>query len=133
MIENLYGEVPTAEDAALWQEGLELTFPVAADVDGSFAPVWDPEGVLPMAYILDRDGVIIWREAGGTENGDEAGGLYTELVEHRDDGEDDDGIEVMSPGLAVSPPDCHCFRNYRHVTCFVDLGWTSGWRPHYSN
>jgi len=48
-------------------------------------------------------------------------------------GEDDDGIEVMSPGLAVSPPDCHCFRNYRHVTCFVDLGWTSGWRPHYSN
>lgn len=37
-----------------------------ADIDGEFYPIWDPEGVLPVAYILDRDGVVAWAEAGGS-------------------------------------------------------------------
>lgn len=45
-----------------------------ADVDGEFYPLWDPEGVLPVAYIVDRDGVVAWAEAGGS------GGL-TEIEE----------------------------------------------------
>jgi hypothetical protein len=51
-----------------------LTFPVLADVDGEFYPLWDPDGVLPVAYIVDRDGVVAWAEAGGS------GGL-TEIEE----------------------------------------------------
>ena len=63
------GGLPDADDAALWAEGLGLTFPVLADADGEFYPVWDPQGILPMAYIIDQDGVVTWSEAGG------AGGL----------------------------------------------------------
>ena len=63
------GQLPVPDDAALWADGLALTFPVLADVDGEFYPIWDPDGVLPVAYIIDPDGVVIWAEAGG------AGGL----------------------------------------------------------
>jgi len=42
---------------------------VLADVDGDFYPLWDPDGVLPVAYVIDQDGVVAWSEAGG------AGGL----------------------------------------------------------
>ena len=34
-----------------------------------FYAEWDPRNVLPMAYIIDADGVVAWQEAGG------AGGL----------------------------------------------------------
>ena len=60
------GQLPDPEDAALWADELGLTFPVLADVDGEFFPLWDPLGVLPMAYIIDQDGVIVWAEAGGS-------------------------------------------------------------------
>ena len=63
------GLTPTQQDAELWATELELAFPVLADVDGTFWPVWNPREVLPMAYIIDRDGVLVWKEAGG------AGGL----------------------------------------------------------
>lgn len=67
--ENASGNVPDVDDAALWAEGLGLTYPVLADTKGTFFPTWDPDGVLPMAYIIDADGVIARAEAGG------AGGL----------------------------------------------------------
>ena len=63
------GQIPDSEDAAEWADELGLTFPVLADADGTFFPIWDPELVLPVAYIIDQDGVISWAEAGG------AGGL----------------------------------------------------------
>lgn len=63
------GGLPDASDAELWADSLGLSFPVVADADGTFFPLWDPQGVLPMAYIIDQDGVVRWSEAGG------AGGL----------------------------------------------------------
>lgn len=69
VVQDRIGETATPEDAALWAEGLELSFPVLADVDGEFFPVWDPAGVLPVTYVIDRDGVVVWAELGG------AGGL----------------------------------------------------------
>jgi len=56
--------LPTSEDAELWASGLGLTYPVLADVDGEFFPEWDPDEILPMAYIIDQDGVITWKEPG---------------------------------------------------------------------
>jgi peroxiredoxin len=69
VVQDASGLPPDSDDAALWADGLGLTFPVLADEDGEFYPVWDPMGVLPMAYVIDQDGVVAWAEAGG------AGGL----------------------------------------------------------
>ena len=71
VVQDAGGQLPEPDDAALWAENLGLTFPVLADVDGEFYPVWDPRGVLPMAYIIDRDGVVVWAEAGGSGGLDE--------------------------------------------------------------
>jgi len=64
--QDQYGDPAQPEDAALWKDGLDLTFPVLADTDGSFYAEWDPRNVLPMAYIIDQDGVVAWKEAGGS-------------------------------------------------------------------
>ncbi len=69
VIQDGTGQLPDDDDAALWAEGLGLSFPVVADEDGSFQPVWDPDLVLPVAYVVDPDGVVAWGEVGG------AGGL----------------------------------------------------------
>lgn len=69
VVQNGSGGPPTTSDAALWAEQMELTFPVLSDPTGSFYATWDPDGVLPVAYIIDREGVVAWGEAGG------AGGL----------------------------------------------------------
>jgi hypothetical protein len=69
VIQDSSGYPATAEDAALWADELELTFPVLADSTGSFNETWNPDLVLPMAYIIDKDGIVVWAEAGG------AGGL----------------------------------------------------------
>ena len=69
VIQDSSGYPATAEDAAIWADELELTFPVLADSTGSFNETWNPDMVLPMAYIIDKNGIIIWSEAGG------AGGL----------------------------------------------------------
>ena len=74
------GQIPDPEDAALWADELGLTFPVLADVDGDFYPLWDPTGVLPMAYIIDRDGVIVWAEAGGSGGLEEIEGTVLDLL-----------------------------------------------------
>lgn len=69
VVQSASGGPATSDDAALWAEHLELTFPVLADPTGEFFETWDPAGVLPMAYIIDQEGVVAWAEAGG------AGGL----------------------------------------------------------
>jgi len=69
VVQNASGGLPTSDDAALWGEELELTFPVLADPSGSFYETWDPAGILPVAFIIDPEGVVAWSEAGG------AGGL----------------------------------------------------------
>ncbi len=66
VIQDGVGDTPDVADAELWASELELTYPVLADVDGEFFPVWDPDVVLPMAYIIGPDGVVAWAEAGGS-------------------------------------------------------------------
>ena len=46
---------------------MELSFPVLADTTGEFFEEWDPLGALPMAYIIDQEGVIVWVEIGGSD------------------------------------------------------------------
>ena len=65
------GQPAQPEDAALWKEVLELTFPVLADTDGAFYAQWNEPNVLPMAYIIDAQGVVAWNEAGGASGLDE--------------------------------------------------------------
>ena len=77
------GQPPDSDDASLWADGLGLTFPVLADVDGEFYPIWDPMGVLPMAYIIDRDSVIVWAEAGGSGGLEEIRSEVEALLEER--------------------------------------------------
>ena len=64
--QDALGGAPTTDDAALWADELGLTYTVLADVDETFYLVWDPLGVLPVAYIIDRNGVVAWGEAGGS-------------------------------------------------------------------
>ncbi len=71
MAQNGQGGPPEASDAALWAEGLELVLPTVAATDPDFWDLWNPEGVLPVAYIIDQRGVITWRDAG------DSGGLPT--------------------------------------------------------
>ena len=69
VVQDASGGPATSDDAARWAEQLELTFPVLADPTGEFFETWDPAGVLPVAYIIDQEGVVAWSEPGG------AGGL----------------------------------------------------------
>ncbi|GEM_PF-2700048 len=66
--QDLYGDPPTPEVADLWAEYLELTYPVLADTDGAFWDTWNPEGILPIAYVIDPEGVIVYAKAGGGPN-----------------------------------------------------------------
>ncbi len=66
VVQDEDGNLPSPDDAALWQDELGLTFIVLADVDGTFWPAWDPDGVLPTTTVVDADGVVHWYEAGGT-------------------------------------------------------------------
>ncbi len=71
VIQDAVGGPPDVDDAATWADGLGLTYPVLADVDGEVFEVYNPDVVLPLAYLVDRDGVVAWGEAGGTGNLDE--------------------------------------------------------------
>jgi peroxiredoxin len=66
--QNAEGLTPDADDAQLFADVLGLSFPVLADSDGEFWPVWNPESVLPITIIIDADGEVVWNEAGGTSN-----------------------------------------------------------------
>ena len=69
VVQNGAGAPAGPEDAETWATELGLTFPVLADPVGEFYATWDPDEVLPVAYIIDEKGVVLWGEAGG------AGGL----------------------------------------------------------
>ncbi len=55
IVQDIAGETPTSDDAALWAEEMALSFPVLADSTGAFFPVWDPDGVLPITVIIGND------------------------------------------------------------------------------
>jgi len=65
VVQDARGLAPDPEDADLWAEDLGLTYTVVADEGQAFFPAWDPEGILPVAYLIDEDGVVAWREFGG--------------------------------------------------------------------
>ena len=69
VVQGGQGEPAVPADAQSWATALGLTFPVLADPVGDFYSTWDPDEVLPVAYIIDKNGVVLWGEAGG------AGGL----------------------------------------------------------
>jgi hypothetical protein len=56
VIQDSSGYPATAEDAALWADELELTFPVLADSTGSFNETWNPDLVLPKVVHILLDG-----------------------------------------------------------------------------
>lgn len=80
VVQGTTGAPSTAEDAALWVEYLELTFPVLADPTGEFFAAWDPEGFLPVIFIIDQTGVVVWAEAGGTGGLDEIQEMFLPLL-----------------------------------------------------
>ena len=61
LVQDLYGGTPTVEDAAAWKSAQELTFPVLADVDGTFYDTYGNGQDVFVFYVVDRDGVISWR------------------------------------------------------------------------
>jgi len=83
LIHDAVGETPDTDDAALWADGLGLTYPVLADVDADFYPVWDPDEVLPVTYIIDREGIVRWAEAGGTGQLEEIEAFIVDLLDER--------------------------------------------------
>jgi hypothetical protein len=66
VVHDTFGDTATEVSAGQWAQQLELSFPVFADTTGAFFAEWDPEGVLPVAYIIDRDGIVVWTQAGGS-------------------------------------------------------------------
>lgn len=81
--QDLQGGTPTQQDAVDWAEQLGLTFPVVADINGEVYPVWDPENVLPMTWLLDRGGVIAWENAGGVGDLSEIENQVQALLDER--------------------------------------------------
>jgi hypothetical protein len=41
-----------------------LSLIVLADTTGTFWAQWNPEGVLPVTYVIDRAGVVSWAAHG---------------------------------------------------------------------
>jgi peroxiredoxin len=60
VVENRSYDPPSVSDAAAWQGEYDLSFPVLADISGSFAPVWSPDGTVPTTYVLDQQGRVRW-------------------------------------------------------------------------
>jgi hypothetical protein len=81
--QDAVGLTPDVTDAAMWGQELGLTYPVLADVDGDFFPIWDPEGVLPVMYLVDQDGVVVRAEVGGVESMDELEAQVAQLLDRR--------------------------------------------------
>lgn len=63
LIEHDPGEPPTAETAALWAEELDLTYAVLYDAEQDFAARWNPLGTVPEAFVLDREGRVVWNRS----------------------------------------------------------------------
>ena len=80
VIQDGVGGPPDVDDAELWASDLGLTYPVLADVDGDVFATWNPDVVLPLAYILDEDGVVRWGEPGGSGRLDEIQSTVDELL-----------------------------------------------------
>ena len=80
VVHDLYGDTATEVSADMWAKQLGLSFPVVADTTGDFFALWDPDEVLPLAYIVDRDGVIAWTEAGGTSELEAIDARVTQLL-----------------------------------------------------
>ena len=54
---------------------MDLSIVVLADDAGEFWPVWNPEGVLPVTYVVDRNGVVSWADYGDSSS-------FPELRDH---------------------------------------------------
>ncbi|MBX2802940.1 MAG: TlpA family protein disulfide reductase [Myxococcales bacterium] len=67
LAQDLFAGPATLQDAGDWVDATKATHPVVADTTGKVQWEWsrDPNNVvIPMTYIIDQDGVIIWFGAG---------------------------------------------------------------------
>jgi hypothetical protein len=78
--QNSTGGLPTAADAGVWADGLDLSLIVVADTTGVFWTEWNPEGVLPVTYVVDRSGVVSWADYGDSSVLEELQAHVVELV-----------------------------------------------------
>jgi hypothetical protein len=62
--QNSTGGLPSAADAGVWADGLDLSLVVLADTTGGFWTQWNPDGVLPVTYVIDQSGVVSWADFG---------------------------------------------------------------------
>ena len=66
IVQNKAAEAATPADGVIWQTGLQLSLPVWVDTTGAFFSTYDPKSILPMAYIIDREGTVKWVKAGSS-------------------------------------------------------------------
>ena len=64
VMEDAMGATATIEDADDWGDASGLTYPVLADVEGAWADVYVKSGENFATYLIDRDGIVVWREFG---------------------------------------------------------------------
>ena len=67
LYEDVDGGEMDQEEAAEYRDVLELPFPVLFDADRAVTSQYDWFDGIPQLYLIDRDGVVAWRQSGGPE------------------------------------------------------------------
>lgn len=62
--EDPAGESVSTDEVADYADEYELPFPVLADQDGAVEEVWGYSNGRPNVFVVDRDGIITFRESG---------------------------------------------------------------------
>jgi len=68
LVENSSGGPPSSIDLKNWIKAYAVTFAVLADRDKSVFRLYVPETVLPTYLVIGRDGVIVYRSQGTTDD-----------------------------------------------------------------
>lgn len=55
---------PTVQNANMWADAYGLSFPVLVDAQGLWQDLYLEPGEEFASYLIDRDGVVVWREFG---------------------------------------------------------------------
>jgi len=67
-VQDSAGNNADVDDVVRWRDTYGLTFPVLADVDGSWAAQWGPAGTYSqrMYMVVGSDGLISWVQDDGS-------------------------------------------------------------------